>query len=61
MDWQYKDDAVLVPLDTLTKKYPCEAFGCANIASEVLMTKDGDKECYCYRHADMALNEALVG
>jgi hypothetical protein len=61
MDWPYNDYAVLVPLDTLTKKYKCEAFACENIASEVLMTKDGDKECYCYQHAGMALNEALVG
>lgn len=57
-DWPYAKSAVLVPLDTLTKKYTCEAFSCENIASELLMTQEGEKECYCYQHADMALNEA---
>lgn len=59
MEWPYEKSAVLVPLDTLTKKYTCEAFSCENIASELLMTQEGDKECYCYQHADMALNEAI--
>ena len=61
MEWQYSDDAVLVPLDTLATQIACEAFACANIATQTLLTKEGDKEGYCHQHADMALNEALVG
>lgn len=61
MDWQYAESAVLVPLDTLVIKNTCEAFACVDIATQTLLTKEGDKEGYCYRHADMALNEALNG
>lgn len=61
MGWAYSESAVLVPLDTLVIKSACEAFACENIATQTLLTQDGDKEGYCYRHADMALNEALMG
>jgi hypothetical protein len=61
MDWQYQDDAVLVPLDTLVVKTKCWAFECPNIATQSLLTKDGDNEGYCVNHAGIALTEALIG
>ena len=60
-DWAYGAAAVLVPLDTLVVKSACEAFACAGIATQTLLTDDGDKEGYCPQHADMALVEALIG
>ncbi len=59
MEWPYNESAVLVPLDTLIVKSDCEAFACSTIATQTLLTDQGDKESYCYQHADMALNEAL--
>lgn len=59
MDWPYEKSAVLVPLDTIVKKYTCEAFSCENPATQTLLTDQDDKQSYCYQHADMALNEAL--
>ena len=60
-DWAYNVPAVLIPLDTLIVKSACEAFACAAIATQTLLTDHGDKEGYCPEHADMALNEALIG